>query len=150
MSDFIQEKTYEEILSEMTEDFRGRSGFYPDNASDIGIRLKVLASQIFSLTHKINWVWKQSSPLSATGDFLDSHAYEKGIARKQGKFAGGTVKFTLQEPLAADKDIEKGTVLATNTLSNAIKFKTTQSATIPASSTEVTVAACAEGTGIND
>lgn len=148
MSDFIEEKSYEEILSEMCDDFKQKSGFYPDNASDIGIRLKVLASQIYSLNHKLNFIWKQSSPLSAVGEYLDKHAYEKGIERKSGKQAYGIVKFILEEPLSVDKDIESGTLIATNTLSTAIKFATAKSITIPAGQTQAEVSAYSVEIGI--
>lgn len=148
MSDITQAKTYEEILSEMTEDFQSQSGFYPDNASDIGIRLKVLASQIFSLNYKLNWIWKQSSPLTATGEFLDRHAFEKGIERKHGRKATGEVTFYLEEPVSSDIDIEQGTVVATNTLASAKRFETTEAVTIRAGQTEVSAAALALEIGL--
>ena len=148
MSDIVSAKTYEEILQEMTESFQSRSGFYPDNASDIGIRLKVLASQIYSLNYKLNWIWKQSSPLSATGEFLDNHAAQKGLTRREGKYAEGELTFYVLQPLSGDIDIEQGTVVATNTLVSAKRFQTTAAATIPAGQTEVTVHAKAVEMGL--
>ena len=41
--------TYDEILQAMTEEFTGLAGFSPDGASDIGIRMKVLAAQLYEL-----------------------------------------------------------------------------------------------------
>lgn len=148
MSDIVRAKTYEEILKEMTDFFRSRSGFYPDNASDIGIRLKVLASQVYSLNYKLNWIWKQSSPLSATDEFLDSHAAQKGLSRREGKYAEGELTFYLEQPLATDTDIERATVAATNTLVSAKRFETTAAATIPAGQTSVTVPAKAMEIGL--
>lgn len=148
MSDIVRAKTYEEILREMTESFQSRSGFYPDNASDIGIRLKVLASQIYSLNYKLNWIWKQSSALSATGEFLDKHAFQKGLTRREGKYAEGELTFYLLQPLASDTDIEQGTVAATNTLVSAKRFQTTASATIPAGESQVKVPARAVEMGL--
>ena len=148
MSDIVNAKAYEEILREMTEAFQSRSGFYPDNASDIGIRLKVLASQIYSLNYKLNWIWKQSSPLSATGEYLDNHAAQKGLARREGKYAEGELIFYTLQPVASDTDIEQGTVAATNTLVSAKRFETTAAATIPAGQTSVTVPAKAVEIGL--
>lgn len=148
MSDIVRAKTYEEILQEMTDSFQSRSGFYPDNASDIGIRLKVLASQIYSLNYKLNWIWKQSSPLSATGEFLDNHASQKGLTRREGRYAEGELTFYVPEPLDSDVDIEQGTVAATNTLVSAKRFETTAAATIPAGQTSVSVHARAIEIGL--
>lgn len=151
MSDFTQNKSYEQILSEMTEDFKEKSGFYPDNASDIGIRLKVLAAQIYSLNYKLNWIWKQSSPLSATGEYLERHAAEKGLERKSGKKAKGVVKFYLQQPISTSVDIEQGTVVATAALASAKRFETLEPVTILAGQTgaEVSVQALEEGLEYN-
>lgn len=148
MSDIVSAKTYEEILQEMTDLFQSRSGFYPDNASDIGIRLKVLASQIYSLNYKLNWIWKQSSPLSATGEFLDNHASQKGLTRREGRYAEGELTFYVTEPLASDKDIEQGTIAATNTLVSAKRFETIAAATISAGETSVKVPARAVEIGL--
>lgn len=148
MNEFTEDKTYEQILSEMLEDFKSRSGYDADNASDIGIRMRVLAGQIFSLNKKINWIWKQSSPNTAEGEYLDNHAYEKGIERIRGEAARGTLKFFLAEPLAYDVDIEAGTLTATGTLSSAVKFKTLAGVTIPAGELSVSVGAQAEESGI--
>ena len=148
MSDIVRAKTYEEILQEMTDLFQSRSGFYPDNASDIGIRLKVLASQIYSLNYKLNWIWKQSSPLSATDEFLDNHASQKGLSRRAGRYAEGELTFYILEPLESDVDIEQGTVAATNTLVSAKRFETTAAATIPAGQTSVVVPARATEIGL--
>ncbi len=41
-------ETYESILSRMQDRFQELAGFPADDASDIGIRLKVLAGELFS------------------------------------------------------------------------------------------------------
>ena len=41
-------ETYSEILERMQNEFEKNAGYVPDNASDIGIRMKTLAGEIFS------------------------------------------------------------------------------------------------------
>ena len=52
-------ETYEEILSRMQEKFAELAGYPADEASDIGIRLRVLAGEIYSLTASMNWLEQQ-------------------------------------------------------------------------------------------
>ena len=40
--------SYESIVQRMQEEFEKQAGFVPDDASDIGIRMKVLAGELFS------------------------------------------------------------------------------------------------------
>lgn len=42
-------ETYESVLKRMQGRFAELSGFSADDASDIGIRLKVLAGEVYSL-----------------------------------------------------------------------------------------------------
>ena len=52
-------ETYNEILERMKENFLELSGFLPDDASDLGIRLRVLAGEIFSLNNNVQWLKNQ-------------------------------------------------------------------------------------------
>ena len=49
-------ETYESILSRMQGRFQELAGFPADDASDIGIRLKVLAGELFSACPNLDWL----------------------------------------------------------------------------------------------
>ena len=48
-------ESYEEILERMKNKFTELSGSNVNDDSDIGIRMKVLAGEIFSLQNNVNW-----------------------------------------------------------------------------------------------
>ena len=48
-------ETYEEILGRMQGTFEELAGYPADDASDIGIRLRVLAGEVYSLTAAMDW-----------------------------------------------------------------------------------------------
>ena len=52
-------ETYESILSRMQDQFQELAGFPADDASDIGIRLKVLAGELFSACTNLDWLKRQ-------------------------------------------------------------------------------------------
>lgn len=100
---------YEQILKTMTGRFTELSGIEPNAASDIGIRLKVLAAQIFSLTAELEGLKGQLYPTTAQGEKLDLHAQMRGLTRKQATPATGVLRFSRQSPAACDIVIPAGT-----------------------------------------
>ena len=106
-------ETYEQILSRMTEKYEERTGTSPDSASDIGVRMKVLAGEVFSLQSEYEFVKRQMFPDTAEGEYLDRHAKQRGLTRRNGTKAAGEVKFYLDIPLDYDVVIPEGTVLST-------------------------------------
>ena len=65
-------ESYNNILSRMQTSFKNLAGFDPDDASDIGIRLKVLAGEIFSLYSEFNYIKNQIFIQTSTGENLDN------------------------------------------------------------------------------
>ena len=55
----IEEITYESVLKDMLAAYEAEAGFVPDEASDISIRLRVLASQIHSAAETGKWLLRQ-------------------------------------------------------------------------------------------
>ena len=80
---------YEEILAKMQNKYKELTGTDPDEASDIGIRLKVLAAELLSAYAELNWMKQQMFPHTASGVYLDMHADQRGITRKEGAKATG-------------------------------------------------------------
>ena len=108
-------ETYEEILSRMKESYAGYAGFYPPDESDIVIRLKVLAGEIYKREADAEYIKRQLFPSTATGDNLDMHAAERGLVRKPATKASGKVWFYPSEDTHPDILIPAGTEVCTYT-----------------------------------
>lgn len=89
--------TYQGLLDEMFAAYETHSGNRPDDASDAGIRLRVLAGQLFALHSRISWIQRQFFPSTATGTQLDQLAAMWGLARKEASFAEGMLLFSRPE-----------------------------------------------------
>ena len=63
-------ESYEEILERMKNKFTELSGSNVNDDSDIGIRMKVLAGEIFSLQNNVNWLKNQMFAQTAVGEQL--------------------------------------------------------------------------------
>lgn len=131
---------YEEILGRMQETFEEQAGYSADDASDIGIRLKVLAGEIYSCCTNIDWLRKQVFPQTATGQQLDYHAQQRGIQRKAAVKSQGTLTFSRATALLYSVIIPGGTICSTQGIPE-IRFVTTQDAVLPAGSLQVSVSA---------
>ena len=92
-------ETYEAILTRMNDTFTSLAGFEPEQASDIGLRMKLLAGESYALTAEIDWLRQQMFPHTATGEQLDLHAQQRGLIRRKGQKAAGIVVFMLEMPL---------------------------------------------------
>ncbi len=138
--------TYDEILERMEIRYEELSGHVPDEASDIGIRLRVLAGEVFALYARLEYIKKQIMPSSADGDFLESHALMRGLQRKNGVAASGVVTFYTSGNAVGDVRIPKGTVVSTAG-SGSVRFKTVEEAVISSgtSKTDVMVEALVKG-----
>lgn len=142
--------SYEDILSRMIDKYTQLSGFKPSEQSDIMIRLKVLAGEVFNTSVAAEFIKTQMFPMSATGYYLDKHAAERGLTRKEAQKAKGEVKFILSTPIETDIVIPKGTVVSTAT-DDAKRFATDSAVTLTAGNMYVTakVTAVAGGADYN-
>ena len=138
--------SYEEILGRMTDTFSEQAGFVPDRASDIGMRLRVLAGEIHGLLGELDWLHRQSFPQSAVGQELDYHAETRGLKRKSAVRARGELTFRREEALWYDVEISAGTVCSTLG-SGGLRYRTTEAATLPAGELFITAPAEAEEGG---
>ena len=82
-------KTYDEILTAMTEKYRNEAGFEPSAISDTGIKLRVLSGEIYGALMNCEWLKKQMFPDTASGEYLEKHARMRGITRRGAGFASG-------------------------------------------------------------
>lgn len=104
---------YDAIVKAMTDRFTALSGIVPDAASDIGIRLKVLAAEVFSLLAELEGLRRQLFPTTAQGESLDLHAQTRGLARKQATPSVGVLRFLRQTPAVYEIIIPAHTVCQT-------------------------------------
>jgi uncharacterized phage protein gp47/JayE len=139
-------KSYEETVAAMESAFAQAAGYSPDEASDLGIRMRVLAGEIYSLQNAVEWLKMQAFPQTAQGEQLDLHAQQRGIARKPALAAQGSLTFRRATPLWYDAAIPAGTVCSTGGEAP-VRYVTTQAAELPAGALSVQAAAQAETPG---
>ena len=138
--------SYEEILKRMKEEYKELSGYEVPHLSDIDIRLKILAGEIYKEQVNLEFIKNQMFVQTATEEYLDYHGVERGIVRKAAVSATGKVTFSVLEPLTTDLVIPKNTIVSTST-NNPLRFYTNNIAYITAGKKEVTVNCTAEISG---
>lgn len=138
-------KTYDEIYKSMAQKYAELTGIVPDECSDLGIRFRVLAGEIYSSEANLNWLKRQMFFSTADGEYLDLHAAERGVERRKGSKAFGEVRFYCEQPAEADISIPKGTVVACPV--SLLRFETTADAVIIKGKNSVSVKAQSIGEG---
>lgn len=103
---------YSEILERMTAEYERESGHRADDVSDTGLRMRVLAGEIYRLENEVDWLERQLFPHTATGEWLDRHGEQRGVKRVPAVCAEGTLTFSRYLPLSFDLVIPAGTVCA--------------------------------------
>ena len=124
-------ESYGSVLERMQQTFQELAGFSADDASDLGIRLKVLAGEVYSLLNGVEWLKNQMFPQTAQGEYLMMHAAQRGLSRKSATPSSGTLVFGRSGTLPYDVLIPKGTVCAVSGEAGP-RFETTQDITLPA------------------
>ena len=144
----IEKLTYDEILAQMKAEFKQKSGFEADDATDIGIRLRLLAGQLFSQSADISFASRQLFLQTATGEYLDMHTQMRGLSRKVATKAHGIARFFTSQPAQANIIIAQGTQCAVSG-EDSQRYVTTQEATLLQSQTQVDVPIVATSSGKN-
>lgn len=106
-------ETYDEIYERMKNKYEQESGAQFDEASDIAIRLRVLAGEIYNAQVNMKWIKNQMYVETATGESLDYLAKQRGLERKPAQKAQGEITFFISEPIDHTIIIPKGSVAAT-------------------------------------
>ncbi|MEE1264095.1 baseplate J/gp47 family protein [Ruminococcus sp.] len=126
--------------------YEQESGFEIDEASDIAVRLKVLAGEIYNMETTLDWTKRQMFASTATGENLDKLAAQRGITRKAAVKATGQLTFRLAQTLDYAVSIPRGTVVATDD-EIPVRFVTTADGEIPQATYSVDINAEAELAG---
>lgn len=85
--------TYDEIYGRMKNVYEQETGDSFNEKSDIAIRLKVLAGEIFKVQTNLEWWKRQMFAVSASGECLDKLASQRGIERKKAMKSTGEITF---------------------------------------------------------
>ncbi len=138
---------YDEILSRMKEKYTEISGYQVPELSDIDIRMKVLAGELFNSEVNLEFIKRQMFPSTATSEYLDLHARDRGLSRKQAVKAKGEVRFYISAPIEENISIPKGTVVSTDEGNKQYRYLTEEAAILTSGNTLVSVSCVAEKGG---
>ena len=139
-------KTYEQLLAAMEETYSSLTGFSPNDASDIGIRLKVLATICSDFYQELARLQRDLFAQTATGTYLDMHAQTRGLSRKQAVPSVGTLRFSRDTAALSDIVIPEGTLCAC-TGSSQFRFITTRHAILKKGEVSIDVSAQSQSGG---
>ncbi len=116
---------YSKVLERMRNEYFQQTGVYPDENSDIEIKMKILAGELHALGVNIDWLKRQLNPEMADGQYLDYHAAKLGLTRKSPAKASGTVRFYPSGNVFLDYTINAGTLVSTAG-KNPVRFTTVE------------------------
>ncbi len=105
--------SYDEILERMENKYLELTGHEASECGDIGIRLKILAGEIYSMGSNIDWLKRQMFFTTATGEQLDMFAAQRGLTRIRGNKARGDIIVSFDSPIDYEMVIPEGTVFTT-------------------------------------
>lgn len=125
----------------MEDAYQEKSGCKPEAVSDIGLRLRVLAGELYRAQEELQWLRRQAFPQTAEGEYLDMHGAQRGMARQQAVPATGELTFTRYIPITFDILVPKGTVCASSGDEEAVEYETTEDGVLAAGELSVTVPA---------
>lgn len=138
--------TYQDFLAAMQQSFEEQTSVAADDASDIGIRFKALATQLALLAQEGEEQFRQLFPQTATGSYLELHCQLRGIERKTAQPAAGQLVFSRRQEADYAIEIPEGTVCAPPG-DPSLRFVTTQSGVLPAGELSLSLPAQAQEGG---
>lgn len=122
---------YSKVLERMRNEYYRQTGMFPDENSDIQIKMKILAGELHALGVNIDWLKRQLNPETADGEYLNYHGSKLGLTRKPPAKASGTVRFYTGGELFSDYVIKAGTLVSTSG-KNPVRFETTEAVILSA------------------
>lgn len=129
---------YDTLLERMLTYYKNQTQCLPDHASDVMIRMRVLAAQLDTLCQQTEVEVLRAFPVTAVGEDLDRHAALRGLSRKKGAKATGLVSFWRTTPAGYSIHIPAGTVVQSSG-ADPLRFVTISDVTLSGTSLSVTV-----------
>lgn len=127
-------KYYDTLVERMSNYYTSLVSSAPDQASDVMIRIRVLAAQLSTYCEEAEEAARQAFPTTATGEALEHHAALRGLSRKEGAKAVGVISFRRSTPAGYQIIIPAGTVIQSEG-EETMQFVTVQNATMSANGT---------------
>lgn len=127
----------------MKSKYESESGAEFDEVSDIAIKLKLLAGEIYNVQTELEWLKRQMFAETAAGSCLDLIAAQRGIERKSAVKARGKITFTIPKLYDYSISLPAGTCVATAD-ETPIRFVTVEDSEIMPGSLSARVVAEAE------
>lgn len=112
----------------MKESYINYAGAIPGEESDVMIRLRTLAAEIVKERAYAEYILRQMFPSTATGEYLDLHAAQRGLTRRPATKTTGMVTFFPADEIHGSIRIPAGTVLCAHT--NMCRFVTDSDVTL--------------------
>lgn len=138
--------TYDELYENMKNTYENESGRTLDKDLPEQKKMQALASELYAVSCYADFAFRQAFVQSATGKYLDMHAALRGLERKQGAQAVGSLTFSLSAAAEEIIEIEQGVYCSAEN-DPLLQFVTTESGKINIGETFVTVAAQAVESG---
>ena len=134
-------KTYDQIIGEMTADVEATVGDVDTRQGTVlrEVLLGPVAVQLegaYARTDQVESNMSIVNPEAATAEALDAIAANFGISRFGGSPASGTVRFVRYQVPPSPISIPLGTLLYTSSTADSLSFRTINSATLSASSSQ--------------
>lgn len=130
--------SYDGFLSQLRGGFEREAKCLVDDASDTGIKFKLLASELARLEELLAYYKLQIFPDTAEGEFLLKHGELHGIIPKEAAPAKGNVTFTCKTAVTENLTIPAGTLCASSK-GEGLLFRTTEDRVIEQGKTYATV-----------
>lgn len=139
-------KTYEQIMEEMKNAYFSECGEKLDDYSQTAKRLEAVAGELYAISCYGDYIFRQAFIQTATKENLDRHGQVRNCVRKTAAKASGTLTFYIDQPAEEKIEIAEGTVCSAEKFPY-IQFAVTQSGSIEAGQTGVTLPAEALSSG---
>ncbi|KEO81029.1 baseplate J/gp47 family protein [Tumebacillus flagellatus] len=131
-------KTYDQILMELLTSLRSNTGITDLQPGSLAYTIMaVVARGLRGLWFMLEQVVKLFFVSTSYGTFLERRCNERGVFRKLGTVATGTVRFTRTSPSPISTNLKQGTLLAT--MDGKIEFAVTTDINLPLGWTSVAV-----------
>lgn len=129
----------------MIDTYEEESGFRPEKESDVMLRLRVLTGELYQEHAHAEYILRQMFPTTASGEYLEAHAAQRGLSRRHGTKAVGRVVFTAANETHEDILIPAGTEVCTT--DELLRFVTDSDAVLASNAHTVIVNATAAKIG---
>lgn len=103
-------KTVDEIYAELKSSFESSAGIELKDGGDMALRFHALSVQLHDLWCRADFVSRQSSVRTATGEYLDFFAATAGLTRKPPVKAKGKIAFYRKSPTTLPITVPAGVV----------------------------------------